>query len=107
MRPIDADLLMEKFKDVDSDTLEERRFNQVARYFIRHAPTLTQPNEALTVDELREMDGKPVWLDTADGVWTLVDVSNNCVRLNKGERISLDWLSDIAYCCPPEREEDT
>ena len=26
-------------------------------------PTLTQPNEALTLEQLREMDGEPVWVD--------------------------------------------
>ena len=31
-----------------------------AMWEITHAPTLTQPNEPLTLDELREMDGDPV-----------------------------------------------
>ena len=26
-------------------------------------PTLTQPNEPLTIEQLREMDGEPVWVD--------------------------------------------
>lgn len=72
MRPIDADLLMEKFKDGDSDTPEEKIFNQVARYFIRHAPTLTQPNEPLTPCNVcrfyppSSCDGKPCTMCPAD-----------------------------------------
>lgn len=28
---------------------------------VEYAPTLTQPNEPLTLEQLREMDGEPVW----------------------------------------------
>ena len=44
----------------------ESGFNQglnQAMWEITHAPTLTQPNEPLTLEELREMDGEPVWVD--------------------------------------------
>ena len=33
-----------------------------ARNGTGNAPTLTPPNEPLTLDELREMDGEPVWV---------------------------------------------
>ena len=36
-----------------------------AMWEITHAPTLTQPNEPLTLEELREMDGEPVWVTSA------------------------------------------
>ena len=45
----------------------------------RHA----QPdNEPLTLDELREMDGEPVWIVLAPDLrrWGLVDIANNCVE---------------------------
>ena len=29
---------------------------------VKEAPTLTPPNEPLTLDELRKMDGAPVWV---------------------------------------------
>ena len=35
--------------------------------------TLTQPNEPLTLEELREMDGQPVWFDTIKR-WGIVRV---------------------------------
>ena len=32
-------------------------------YIVENMPTLTQPNEPLTIEQLREMDGEPVWVD--------------------------------------------
>lgn len=40
MRPIDADELYKKFIDGESDTEQERSANQLARYLIRHEPTM-------------------------------------------------------------------
>lgn len=41
-------------------------------------PTLTQPNEPLMPDELKEMGGKPVWTVgvsyTDDGKWAMWDI---------------------------------
>ena len=36
-------------------------------------PALTQPNEPLTLEELREMDGQPVWVEDVDH-WVLIDI---------------------------------
>ena len=74
---------------------------------------LTQPNEPLTIEQLREMDGQPVWVqtpgipkygrwvivagvDTEDGQRTLYCQGDYTCR-NYGR----DWL---AYRCPPEGE---
>ena len=40
MRLIDADKLYEKFIDGESDTEQEKSANQLARYLIRHEPTV-------------------------------------------------------------------
>lgn len=81
-----------------------------------NAPTLTPPNEPLTLEQLREMDGEPVWvqtpgipqygrwvivagIDTNDGQKTLYCQGDYTCR-NYGQ----DWL---AYRRPPEGEEDT
>ena len=41
-------------------------------------PTLTPPNEPLTLAELREMDGEPVWWDDgAGGCWGIISVDTN------------------------------
>lgn len=36
-------------------------------------PTLTHSNEPLTLKELRQMDGKPVWVENVDH-WALIDI---------------------------------
>ena len=78
---------------------------------VKEAPTLTPPNEPLTFEERREMDGKPVWLDD-EKTWGILQVwdDNNvdavflrprgCIRVKSviGKKI---------YRRPPEGEEDT
>ena len=83
-------------------------------------PTLTQPNEPLTLEELREMDGEPVWVVPKDkpthcGGWCGVTVWK-CDRYSyvsllrdadSGwgfEEYGKTW---IAYRRPPEGEEET
>lgn len=66
----------------------------------------TPPNEPLTIEQLREMDGEPVWLDVADGVWALVDTDDDCVWLDRGGSIDISRLAGKAYRRPPEGEEE-
>ena len=40
---------------------------------VKEMPTLTPQNEPLTLDELREMDGEPVWVDDKK-TWALLQV---------------------------------
>lgn len=62
MRLIDADALFDKAFEVwgtEADGGETNLFMEM----INNAPTITPPpNNPLTLDELREMDGEPVWL---------------------------------------------
>ena len=72
---------------------------------------LSQPNEPLTLDELREMDGEPVWIvDVGPHKWygpgwAIVDRDNCLVRTVKNwnavffESYGERWL---AYRRPPE-----
>lgn len=77
-----------------------------AMWEITHAPTLAQPNEPLTLDELGEMSYTDwVWLE-----FPREKPSNNCwergwkaYRLYSHERYGVSW---IAYRRPPEGEED-
>lgn len=81
---------------------------------IATAPTLTPPNEPLTLERLREMDGEPVWIvDIGPHKWygpgwAIVDRDNCLVRTAKNwnsvffERYGERWL---AYRRPPEGEE--
>ena len=88
----------------------------LAEYLVEHLPTLTPPNEPLTLEQLREMDGEPVWIVDIGGRnwygpgWAIVDRENNLVRTVKNwnpvffERYGERWL---AYRRPKEGEEDT
>lgn len=86
--------------------------------------TLTPPNEPLTLEELRKMDGEPVWVvydqdaaKTTPGfapltLWALVEVTKDSVFLtnNLGGRTAyaddqdLAWEGITAYRRPPEGE---
>ena len=91
-----------------------------ALHSIAYAPTLTQPNEPLTLEELREMDEEPVYVVPKDkpahcGGWCGVTVWK-CDRYSyvsllrdadSGwgfEKYGKTW---IAYRRPPEGEEET
>ena len=67
---------------------------------------LTLPNEPLTLEQLREMDGQPVWFENmSGGRWCIVDAVYRCligkifgVTFEESERTGL------AYRRPPEGE---
>ena len=70
-------------------------------------PTLTPPNEPLTLDELREMGGQPYWHvglreESPPPHWNILDpfYAKHIEDYKYGE----NW---IAYRRPPEGEEDT
>lgn len=137
MRPIDADyvrgaLVAELWRE--NDDLEDRQWAYgyaAGVYFairkLAETPTLTPPNEPLDLEQLREMDGEPVWVvydqdaaKTTPGfdplaLWALAEVGKNAVRLtNKfGGRTAyandqeLEWAGITVYRRPPEGEEDT
>lgn len=88
-------------------------------------PTLTQPNEPLTLEELREMDGHPVWvkqlkgLSVCDTDWAVVefrlepDVKDDKIRVWWPGSEDEDTPSEddygktwLAYRRPPEGEEE-
>lgn len=74
-----------------------------------NGPTLTPPNEPLTLEQLREMDGEPVWV-TPLGFWALV-ISKPGERVqfmsNDGETVWADKEIELVgpvYRRPPEGE---
>lgn len=78
-----------------------------ARNGTGNAPTLTPPNEPLTLKELREMDDEPVWCcpknDSAKGSWMIVG-PNGCENITSFaiyDDYGTGWL---AYRRPPEGE---
>ena len=72
---------------------------------IPYQPTLTPPNEALTMEELQEMDGEPVWVDTIKR-WGIVRVCGYGISvLTKSGEYDVTRMK--FYRRPPEGEEDT
>lgn len=117
MRAIDAELLEEKLSML-LDKIPPNMYGSLA-HFTReliervkiqpcfNVPDVSLPNAPLTLDELREMDGEPVWVcepNGANGVWGLVDLEYQMIRLHGGglaiwENNDKSWL---AYRRKPE-----
>ena len=82
---------------------------------ITHAPTLTPQNEPLTLDELREMDGEPVWVEEVEH-WALIDVEKGgqwdgapfAVWAENGAKFTYNIMNRNLHCYrrPPERQEE-
>lgn len=71
---------------------------------------ITPPNEPLTLEELREMDGEPVY-DAKDKKWHVIETVGNCfVEMTDGAIFDSDiWydnLTDRLYRHPLEGEEE-
>ena len=86
----------------------------LAEYLIKHLPTLTQPNEPLTWNELGNMVEKPVYiveLEDGESCWVLVHTVDDIKALfvsafdqydyGNRELYGQTWL---AYRRPPEGE---
>lgn len=76
-----------------------------ARWEITHAPTLTQPNEPLTLEKLENMeDTTPVWWDQINS-WVLVYKGN--LTTWSGKHLYAKGCNGKFYRRPPEGEEET
>lgn len=116
VRPIDGDALIEWFRPylhtgepIPADVVIED---------IRSMPTLTQPNEPLTLEQLGEMDGEPVWIVehpdwghwelSADAEDYIADRDQDLYGLKHDDpagQCGLHVLGWLAYRRPPEGEE--
>ena len=77
--------------------------------------TLTPPNEPLTLDELREMDGEPVWVEEVEH-WALIDIEKSgqwagipfAVWAENGANFTYNIEGRELHCFrrPPEGEEE-
>lgn len=129
MRPIDANALLEHIKDLPTWWADGGGvYGQAMKYpegmfdvedvvsSIENAPTLTQPNEPLTWEELEKLKSSPVYIEVigVDSYWALVRDINDCgVWLMTVDDIN-DYGSHplygktwMAYRRPPEGEEET
>ena len=78
---------------------------------------LSPPNEPLTLEELREMDGEPAWWDDGDGsCWGIISVDSagmwGGIPFFRGRWKEVNFEYNIEdrkmkiYRRPPEGEED-
>lgn len=122
-RAIDADELQELCNRRIRDTWNSRSapVSWAAAYAdfkddIDSIPTLTPPNEPLTLEELRRMDGEPVWVSYHNRIvedrWYIIEKSTEAgLHVESHPYFYLGW--DIygkfwlAYRRPPEEEEET
>ena len=73
-RPIDAGILQDNLTDIYGDGNRLVYLKDVLD-LIDEQPTLTPSNEPLTLEQLREMEGQPVWVEFEDGsggIWGIV-----------------------------------
>ena len=112
-RTIDANELMVEIQVCSWDSEQDK---ERAEDLVLSMPTLTPPNEPLTLEELREMNEVPVWIqnleEPAKSQWRLLYWDRGKYLVLQGisvrgylmEEYGESWL---AYRRPPEGEEDT
>ena len=110
-RTIDANELMVEIQVCSWDSEQDK---ERAEDLVLGMPTLTPPNEPLTLEELREMNEVPVWIqnleETAKSQWRLLYWDRGKYLVLQGisvrgylmEEYGESWL---AYRRPPEGEE--
>lgn len=106
-RAIDASELMAEIQVCSWDSEQDR---ERAEDLVLGMPTLTPPNEPLTLEELREMD-EPVWvackpIEGGNGYWCLCQHGHIITPAGSiyDEKEIPHW---VFYRRPPEGEEDT
>lgn len=63
-----------------------------------------EPNDPLTPEQLREMDGEPVWCNVGPGQWGIVNKFVDEVVFFNGGTIPIAHLQGRAYRREPEEE---
>lgn len=102
VRPIDANALHAEI----SKWPESVMYKDWVQSAIANAPTLTPPNEPLTLEELREMGGQPYWHvglreESPPPHWNILDPF--CAKRIEDYKYGENW---IAYRRPPEGKAD-
>ena len=124
-RMIDADRLLRELTALSHGQVWPGWTYDGIRLLIERQPTLTQPNEPLTLEELREMDGQPVWvkrlkgLSVCDTGWAVIEYVAGAIKgkfwriLWPGSEVCDTPLASnygktwLAYRRPPEGEEES
>lgn len=99
MRPIDADALYESLWEAGM---------VFALRMVEIAPTIAEPpNDPLTLSELREMDGEPVWIDDWYEDFHGWELSETASDYFEGESRTVEAYGTrwVAYRRKPEEEK--
>ena len=118
MKIIDADAF-EKYAwgnpDIEVDGEPYISPSTVQNFAADHPITIDPPNEPLTLDELREMDGEPVWVEEVEH-WALIDIEKSgqwagipfAVWAENGANFTYNIEGRELHCFrrPPEGEEE-
>ena len=94
-------------------TLEKPDYSKASEE-MASLPETTPPNNPLTLDELRQMDGEPVWVEEVEH-WALIDIEKGgqwdgvpfAIWAENGARFTYNIKDRGLHCYrrPPEREE--
>ena len=131
--PIDGDELLGIERLLDTDVVRQSKtaswlLDQVL-HDIQAMPTLTPPNDPLTLEQLREMDGEPVYIisefyhisewNIPNGIGEIVIAYDvpcagmkeviPSIKFIDGKELAVEKYGSswVAYRRPPEGEEDT
>lgn len=109
-RAIDKETMLDliiKAKRTDPETGSFAEW--LAEYLVEHLSTLTPPNEPLTLEQLQEMDGEPIYSGKYKR-WFLVTYFAVLNRSQLMDSTGTPFVADDCgplYLCPPEGEEYT
>lgn len=117
-RMIDADELLDDITAAEEHGGMGAVIAGTLRRYVIRQPTLTPPNEPLTLEQLREMDGEPAWWDDGYGsCWGIISVDSagmwGGIPFFRGRWREVNFEYNIEerkmkiYRRPPEGEEDT
>ena len=118
-RAIDGDELLGIERLLDTDVIRKSKtaswlLDQVL-HDIQAMPTLALPNEPLTLEQLREMNGQPVWVEEINH-WALIDIETGgrwsgipfVVWAENGANFCYNIKARNLHCyrCQPKKREE-
>ena len=118
-RAIDGDELLGIERLLDTDVIRKSKtaswlLDQVL-HDIQAMPTLALPNETLTLEQLREMNGQPVWVAEINH-WALIDIETGgrwsgipfAVGAENGAKFCYNIKARNLHCyrCQPKKREE-
>ena len=115
-RAIDKRIMLDLIIEAKKTDPEAGPFSEwLAEYLVDHLPTLTPPNDPLTLEQLREMKDEPAYLKVFDPLlksgWHIIKAVTEDKIIFRGWQtvyVPIDGMGiDYSlYRRPPEGEED-